>query len=359
SGLVTANGKKLTASKAASSAFLQKPHEMIATIWKSWINSNLFDEFRRIDFIKGQNGKAKYAMTSPVRRREQIVTTLLQCPQGAWIRFDEFSRFMRASGNFFSVTSNPWLLYICDPNYGALGYSGSNCWQILEDRYILCFLFEYAATLGLIDVAFVNPEFGRRDFSHVWGTDDLPFLSRYDGLLYFKINDLGAYCLGKTDSYASSLRHSEPRLSVLPSGKIRLTNGELTVTQALLLSAFADQVSDDVWELSREKALESCEKGQRIDNLIKLFEELDDQPLPDQVWRTLDEAERRSKAVETVGQAILFYCRDNEVASEIASHPQTKTVCELSGTHYLVVKPANEARFRKAIRMIGYGSTVE
>ena len=31
-------------------------------------------------------------------------------------------------------------------------------------------LFEYAATLGLIDVAFVPPEVGRDDFYDRWGS---------------------------------------------------------------------------------------------------------------------------------------------------------------------------------------------
>jgi hypothetical protein len=45
-----------------------------------------------------------------------------------------------------------WRLYLGDPEYGSLGYDGHHDWAILEGRYTLAILFEYAATLGLLDV---------------------------------------------------------------------------------------------------------------------------------------------------------------------------------------------------------------
>lgn len=45
----------------------------------------------------------------------------------------------------------------------------------------MALLFEYAATLGLLDVAYVRPE-GARDDVDPEGSTDLVQLSRYDGL---------------------------------------------------------------------------------------------------------------------------------------------------------------------------------
>ena len=50
-----------------------------------------------------------------------------------------------------------WKLYLGDPEYGSLGYDGFHDWPILEGRYTLAVLFEYAATLGLLDVDYVSP----------------------------------------------------------------------------------------------------------------------------------------------------------------------------------------------------------
>jgi hypothetical protein len=61
-------------------------------------------------------------------------------------------------------------------------YDGSE--GILVERYMLCLLFEYAATLGLVDVAFIPPAGARRDYHKLWGTDDLLFFSRLSYKFY-------------------------------------------------------------------------------------------------------------------------------------------------------------------------------
>ena len=67
---------------------------------------------------------------------------------------------------------------------------------MVEGRYTLAVLFEYAATLGLVDVEYVDPSGARDDFHHTWGGEDLDALSRYDGLHAIRLTSLGCYALG-------------------------------------------------------------------------------------------------------------------------------------------------------------------
>jgi len=46
--------------------------------------------------------------------------------------------------------------------------------------------------------------------SDLWGTDELSFFSRYDGLMYFRINPLGAYCLGMASAYQAGSNLERP-----------------------------------------------------------------------------------------------------------------------------------------------------
>lgn len=354
-GLTKKQGKKLITTNAAKSARSTKAHEVIASLWKSWLENDSFDEFRRIDSIKGQTGRGKKSFSSPISRKQAIVKTLVACPANAWIDFDEFSRFMRATGNFFKVTYDAWSLYITDPQYGSLGYDDRSKWETIEERYMLCFFLEYASTLGLLDVAFIDPSFGHNNYQSFWGIDELSFLSRYDGLLYFRINALGAFCLGQTSTYSETESAGKARLSVMPNLRICLTDGDLPVTDRLLLESFADSVSSDVWELSKEKSLLACESGQSIVEFRQLLNTLDDQDLPEKVETFLARIESNTNAVKADGTAVLFRCRDASVAAEIASHHLTKKICQLSGTEHLVVKSTHEDKFRKAVRIIGYG----
>jgi hypothetical protein len=79
----------------------------------------------------------------------------------------------------------------------------------------------------VIDVAYIEPKGARRDYREMWGTDDLNFLSRYDGLIYFRLNPLGAYCLGLTDDYQPSWREARTVLTVLPGLQINVARGAL------------------------------------------------------------------------------------------------------------------------------------
>jgi hypothetical protein len=59
-----------------------------------------------------------------------------------------------------------WKLYLVDPQYGSPGYDGFYHWDLLEGRYTLAVLFEYAGTLGLLDLDYVHPAGAREDFQN-------------------------------------------------------------------------------------------------------------------------------------------------------------------------------------------------
>lgn len=140
--LAVKDGSRLKLTKAGEKALTLPAHETLCLIWKEWNKSSAFDELRRIDVIKGQQGKGRVTLTSVSSRREAISRALRNCPVDKWIGVDEFFRFMRASDYRFEVSRDPWALYIVDSHYGSLGYEGYHDWEILQGRYVLCLLFE-------------------------------------------------------------------------------------------------------------------------------------------------------------------------------------------------------------------------
>lgn len=193
-------------------------------------------------------------MTAKPPRREAVVDALGACPVGKWIDVDAFSDYMVATDCLFEVSHNPWKLYLCEARYGSFGYSGYGGWNILQFRYILVLLFEYAATLGLIDIAYDHPDGARKDFRDQWGADDMKWLSRYDGLRAFRITSLGAYCLALNTDYKPSRSTSSLELAVLPSLNIEVVSGQATAADRLLLETWAEPVTDLSWHLDHTRA---------------------------------------------------------------------------------------------------------
>jgi hypothetical protein len=353
--LAALHGKKLALTNTGRKALSAPQAETLRVIWNRWLKTKLLDEFNRIDEIKGQHGRGKRAMTAVAGRRAVAAEALKQCPVGQWIAFDTFSRYMQAAGFEFDVTREPWDLYIADPNYGSLGHSGYATWNILQGRYLLCLLFEYAATLGLIDVAYVDPQLTSPDYDDLWGAEDLDFLSRYDGLRYFRLNPLGAFCLGLTKAYVPSQIEAQSRLTILSSLQISATGEALSADEALLLETYAEKEADGVWRLDRDKTLSALESGHEIAELRTFLTSRDDQLLPETVEGFLTSAERQSRALVNKGSALLIECADADIAAAVAQHKETKALCLRAGKRHLVVQTAVEERFRQALHVLGYG----
>ena len=348
------NGKLLL-SKAGRAALEAPPASILREIWDAWITKGLIDEFSRIEVIKGQKGKGHRGFVPPGDRRLAIKGALAECPVGRWVETGEFSRYMRAAGFQFGVTRDAWSLYICDPKYGSLGYEGYGGWNILQERYLLCFLFEYAAPLGLIDIAYEHPAGARRDFKDQWGTDDLLFLSRYDGLRYFRLTPLGAFILGRLDHYEPRLEEPTVSLTVLPNRQIRIDQGEPSLDQKLLLENFAEAQGTGLWMLDEIRAIKSVEKGARTTEFRAFLAAGDPQPLPETVEGFLATVEQRGAACICQGTALLIECISPLIAETIAQNPQTGKFSQRAGERCLVVPVNKEKAFREALNAIGYG----
>lgn len=353
-GLATRTGTRLTLAPAGVKALSAPPADVLRGLWRKWQTSTLFDEFARVDAIKGQGGKGR-VMTAVAPRRAAIEAALQECPVGRWVSVDLFSRYMCAVGLNFSVTHDSWRLYICSPDYGSLGYDGYGGWNVLQERYIFAFLFEYAATLGLIDVAYVAPVDAREDYRHIWGTDDLDFLSRHDGLSHIRLTPLGAYILGREAEYKQGAVLSNLGLSILPGLQIRVVRGTPAPEEALLLDNWAEIVEPGCWRLDRTKALSAIEKGFDIGELRAFLERGDDMPLPETVDSFIRSCEKNGKALKVLGSALLIECRDSETAAAIAGHKETSALCLAAGPKTLVVRSEHWEKFRERVRILGYG----
>ena len=347
--------EKLQLTKTGRAALEAPPAYSLREIWNAWVTRGIIDEFSRIDTIKGQKGKGSKGLTPPEDRRLTIKCALAECPVGRWVELGEFSRYMRAAGFQFAVTRDPWGLYICDPQYGSLGYDGYGGWNILQERYLFCLLFEYAAPLGLIDIVYEHPAGARSDFQAQWGTDDLIFLSRYDGLRYFRLTSLGAFILGRLDHYEPRKEEPAVSLTVLPNRQIRMEQGELLPDQSLLLENFAEPQRTGLWVLDEARAIKSVEKGARIAELRAFLAAGDPQPLPEAVEGFLAAVEQRGGACICKGTALLIECISPQVAEMIAQNSQTGKLCQRTGERCLVVPVDKEKAFRGALNAIGYG----
>lgn len=352
-GLAELAGTRLQLTARGRKALSAPPHGTVRDLWRKWVSSGVIDEFSRIESIKGQ--RSANVLSSVTTRRKAVAAALAELPVDTWIEVDDLFAGMRRSGLNPTLERNSrslWRLYLADPEYGSLGYAGNHEWEILQGRYTLVVLFEYAATLGLLDVAYADPAGARRDFGHIWGSDDLAYLSRYDGLTAVRVNDLGAYALGISD---------RPPVTPAPAAALRVLSshevvavGDLPQGDAMMLSAFAERTAERTWRLSMATLLAGMASGCRLDELNRLLDHAGEGPVPETVSRLLSDAAARGSMLSDMGVVRLVECADPATAALIARDTRTAAYCRLLGDRHLAVAAEHDVKFREALAGLGY-----
>ncbi|GAA3709998.1 hypothetical protein GCM10022421_16560 [Oceanisphaera sediminis] len=327
-------------------------YRTLRQLWLDWLDSQVLDEFSRIDIIKGQTGKGAQTLTPVPDRRHAIAAALTESPAGGWVSYPAFSRFMLTGGHEFEITEDVSAFYIYERHYGTLYHAE---WEVLQGRYLRCVLLEYAATLGLIDVVLAPPQQPEPDYDFMWGADDLECLSRYDGLLYVRLNALGAYCLGLSKDYEDPSASRQTALTMQKGYRLQF-NQPPSEAELLLIEGYADGLNEQGWQLSVEKMLTLLENGGSLTPLRDFIAKRDPQPyLPEDSEQLLAGCEANARAVTPAGTVLLLHCRDEQTATAIATHPLTAGLCQAAGDNRLLIEPRREQNFRRALHQAGYG----
>jgi hypothetical protein len=355
-GLAKLDGTRLQLTPKGRAALGKPATETIRHLWQRWLTHALIDEFSRIEQIKGQ--RARNVLTAAKPRRQTVAVALADCRPGEWIDVDALFTAMRLDDLSPTIARNEmalWKLYLEDPHYGSLGYAGYHDWTLLEGRYTLAVLFEYAGTLGLIDLDYTHPAGARDDFSDNWGGDFLDGLSRYDGLRAIRLNPLGAYAIGVTDTY----QPAEPEavdaqpLKVLPNLDIVAT-GNAPTAERLTLSAYAKQTADHVWTVSATSLLTAIESGRDLAEFTAFLARRTGHELPDTMNTLIADVSRRGGQLTDLGHLRVIECADAASAALIARDRTLRSLCRPIGDRHLAVAPDDELRFRKALIARGY-----
>lgn len=354
-GLARLEGSRLALTPKGLRALGRPAHEVIREIWQRWPRHAPIDEFSRVEQIKGQKAAAVLSAAGP--RREAATAALRHCPPGEWIGVDQLFTVLGRRGPRLSIARSEralWKLYIADPEYGSLGYDGHHDFAVLEGRYVLAVLFEYAATLGLVDVEYVAPAHARDDFRHMWGADWIDALSRYDGLMAVRLTGLGAYAAGLTSTYAAPVPAATERgLEVLPNLDV-VALAEIPAADRLVLDMFGSRTGDRVWTLSSARVLAAADSGRPPGELAAFLTDRAVHALPQSVRTLLDDVEARLGRIRDLGLRRVVECADAHTATLLANDRSLRGVCTKVGERYLLVDPASEAKARAALLKLGY-----
>lgn len=348
-GLATTDGGFLKLTRAGKNALQKDLPGGIKTILKKWKKTKIIDEYSRVTAVKGQRSAKGRTMTAPARRRPVIHRALSCLEPGKWVNFDEMERFMISENHVFDMTNLDWKLYFSDPQYGNLDYFQT--WPLLQKRYLLIYFFEYCATLGIVDVAYIHPDNARSDYCDCWGADDLEFLSHCDGLMQIRLTELGAYTLDILDEYGTT----DGRSFELQDTCIVYTGSDIpTPNYTLFLNKIAEQQASNRWEFSFSSIINAVKSEETtLKEIRKFITELTSKKPGKALNKLFKEVEERISAVVLMGEVTLLMCR-LETRKQILTDPKLGSLCLPAGDRHLVILPGKKELFAKRLEALGF-----
>ncbi|MCC6166763.1 MAG: hypothetical protein IT329_05995 [Caldilineaceae bacterium] len=356
-GLVSKYDGKLT---ELGRAFLTRQDpELLLDAFEIWTQASVFDELTRLDALKGLRAHG-IRLTKPGLRRSRIVEALSWCPAGVWIEIAEFYRALKIWHFDFEVEEGGIHKLYMGYRYGRGGYyepwaDSRDMWLLVNGLYINAVLWEYLAVIGALDIAYLPP--GEVELAVALYADfEEEYYSRYDGLLFFRINPLGAYLFGQAGDYPMAAPAAAPVLRVDADGLLQLLDpARLTPVDRAQLDQIATPAGEAAYRLDVQKVLLALEQGSDLEALRGFLARQNGQPLPSEVERRLDEMADAARAFSIEGPMLRIRAAHADLVSVVLADPELGKFCQALGSRDLVIPTSRETRFRNRLRALGYG----
>jgi hypothetical protein len=261
SGLMARDGQL---SKSGREYLRTQDPEILLDAFETWTSKGSFDELSRISLLKGLNAKDT-ELTPPAGRRDKVIEALSWCPAGRWIDMISFYRALLIWDLDFEVEDSPYSNLTIGSGYYATELEGETYWLVTHGLYANIVIWEYLATIGAVDVAFLAEDYGHL-IDEYYMMHEEP-LSLYDGLIYIRINPWGEYLLGLADEYVPSMPVDTDLFTI--DENLRLSFFDPPAPNVRLqLEPIAEPVDVLHYQLDQVKLLSAVEDGQDFDQIV-------------------------------------------------------------------------------------------
>ena len=346
SGLVTRTGK-LT---GAGRKFLQtQDAELFLQAFEKWVEKGKFDELSRIRELNGLNSRGT-RLTPAASRREKVIEALSWCPTHTWIGIADFYRALKIWLFDFEVETTQWSNLYVGP-YKDYGYMNSDdYWKIVHGLYINAVIMEYLGTIGAVDLAYVAEDisFVNTKVDYMDGSYSL-----HDGLLYFRINNWGAFLLGQADEYVPAAPRQRDLFTIDAERVVHLLE-ELRPNEQLQLEAIAELASPKRYRLDGEKLLTAVESGLSFDQLTSFLQANQRGALPAMVTDWLSQLADNIGRFREGETAVLIHLEKVELMGVIEQDKALSKLCQPLAKTAVLVPTKNLNRFRQRLKALGY-----
>jgi hypothetical protein len=283
-----------------------------------------------------------------------VIEALSWCPVGVWIDLQDFYRALKIWHFDFEVETTHYSnLYVGHRDYGAL--YGEAYWAIVKGLYVNVVLWEYLGAIGALDLLYTKPQNANLDVGTDFFYYDELYFSLYDGLKFFRINNLGAYLLGQAGEYVPSKPAPQALFFISPDLRVTLIQpDDLTPNDRSHLEQLAVPTKAGHYRLDTQQFLTALEEGADFDHLAGFLRQWHSGPLPEVVTAWLEQVQQNSRAFSTGEKAIFIKAKSADLAQMVLDDPVLNKFCYLTGRQTFVIPARREKAFRVRLKELEY-----
>lgn len=205
------------------------------------------------------------------------------------------------------------------------------------------------ASFGLIDIAFEPPKNPLFNHKGKW------YLSIFDGLKYFRLNRLGAYVFGLTESYEAEFKEETGANVNLDENRLILSLDKEDRLKTMVLEQIAEKISDNCYKISYSSFLKDCRSKTDLKKKIQLFKKDISSELPPMWQAFFNDLTNRVHPLDKV-QGMLVYKlkKDRALAELIATDEMLKKYILKAENYHIVVSEKDRSKLVKRLEEFGY-----
>ncbi len=324
-----------------------EPHEQVKSLLDNY--QEVFESiYGVVTHVKGiRDGYYTIPQMEP-----EMFNIFKSLPVNEWIAISNLESYIQMNGfdvkpiSYHHASAKGYYIDKSKANYEQKTYIGKG----IYNKFILCPLIK--------GTAFLFAAFGMLDLAYnVINMEEFPkaVQSNYDGLVYFRVNNLGAYLFGHVNEYklpekitTSSIRLSKDSLTIIIDEK--------DTNAVTMLEPYTERVSPNRFRTDYPFFLKDVKSKKDLESKIKLFQQSVKVDLPPN-WKTfIADLRQKLNPLNPKNKLKVFEVpsTNKELLRLIAKDHILQKLCFKAEGYHILIKDTNYNKFKKRLQQFGY-----
>ncbi|MGK7396919.1 MAG: hypothetical protein ACNS62_20250 [Candidatus Cyclobacteriaceae bacterium M3_2C_046] len=296
-----------------------------------------------LPFLKGLNRLNQYEFDLQITHT--VLNVIKNSPQDQWILFENLKTFLY-SRHYHLVPISSFYVYNQIEYLDKYQHFNNNLKaELFQEKAIALpnlagHLFCLGAW-GVLDLA-LDPQVPER-------------YSIYDKLVAYRLTSLGAYLLGLSSSYDTSLIGQSSVLKFDEQSLVIMVEGD-TRWSDILLEDFTKKIGHNRYVFSPEKLMKDCRTKKQLQDRIQLFKNLVNQELPPFWENYLLQLENNSNDIKSRNYVTVFQlsAQNKDLHLKVAQDEILRSLIIKAEGYQIIVNNLDLYAFYDRMKALGY-----